>query len=229
MKNLGRFAVLGAALAVSVSLCTTAYADSVHGEVWENASAYPNDLSSTPPVAVGTTFTLSGTGNLFNFISGSSNNLATDPTYTLGGFLQSGGDLLTALAGGTAATGDSINDDVFEFTGTTYLTAGTNNYGITHDDGMYLFLTPLGGGSTITAISSPSPTSADLSQFGVSTTGYYNFEILYAEVNGAPAELSGTLGTLTPPSATPEPSSLMLLGTGLMGLAGMFHRRRRAV
>lgn len=182
MKNLGKFAVLGAVLAASASLSSIAYAASVTGEVWEGASVYPSNLSSTPPAGTGSTFTVNGTGNLFNFISGSSNNLVTDPTYTLGGFLTSGADTLSGvtLTPGVSL-GDSINDDVFEFTGETVLTAGVT-YGITHDDGMYLFLTPVGGGSTVTEINSPSPTSADLSNFSVSTTGAYNFEILYAEV-----------------------------------------------
>ena len=225
MKNFSKFAVLGAALAVSASLTATAHATSVSGEVWEGATSYPSALSSTPPAGTGSTFTVNGTGNLFNFVSGSSNNLILDPTYTLGGFLTSGGDTLSSVVLASGVTlGDSINNDVFEFTGVTVLTAGTT-YTINHDDGMYLFLTPAGGGSTVTAINSPNPTASIPGSFTVGTTGAYNFEILYAEVNGAPAVLGGTLGTLASP--VPEPNSLVLLGTGLMSAAGMLFRRIR--
>jgi hypothetical protein len=197
---------------------------SVSGSVWEGATSYPNTFpDSTPSGPASASFVVTGTGNLFNFQSGDSNNLTTDPTYTLDGFLTSGGDSVAfSSAAGAAKGGDSINNDVFEFTGTTYLSAGTT-YGISHDDGMYLSLAPLATPTTFSlVINSGAPTAADLSNFSVANSGVYKFDILYAEVNGAPAVLSGNLGSLSP---TPEPSSLMLLGTGLAGLAGVIRRK----
>lgn len=211
------------AVAAAAVMSSSAYASTVSGSVWENSTSYPNTLSTTPPSGSPTaTFTLGGTGDIFNFVSGGSNDLTADPTYTLGGFLTSGGDSLTFQTGSTAS-GDSINNDTFQFTGTTYLTAGTT-YTINHDDGMYLFLT--GNGLTnYEEIDSGAPTSNDPSSFTVAVTGFYSFDLLYAEVNGAPADLYGTLGTI---SSTPEPSSIMMLGSGLLAGAGIIRRRIKA-
>jgi hypothetical protein len=41
-------------------------------------------------------------------------------------------------------------------------------------------------------------------------------------LNGEDVDFSAT------PAATPEPGSLLLLGTGLVGLAGMLRRKQRA-
>jgi hypothetical protein len=206
--SFSRLTLVGAVLAAFVCLATTARADStINGSVWENATSYPNTFPSTAPAGTATaTFTVSHSGgNDFSFTSSTDNGLTA--------FLTSGGDTLKYLTGASAA-GDSINNDVFQFTGTTYLTAGTT-YTITHDDGMYLFLTG-NGLNNYEEINSGAPTSADGSSFLVTTSGYYSFDLLYAEVNGAPAELSGNLGNIT---ATPEPSSLLLMGSGLLGMA----------
>jgi hypothetical protein len=40
---------------------------------------------------------------------------------------------------------------------------------------------------------------------------------------------AGTGAAYQPTAATPEPSSLMLMGSGLVSAAGMFMRRRRAI
>jgi hypothetical protein len=205
--------------AAVLSLAPVAHAGVINGTVWEGATFYPNNLpASAPPASFtnSTTFTLTGSGNMFNFQSGTSNDLVADPTYTLLGFLQSGGDVATLA--NPALGGDSINNDMFQFTGQTFLTAGVT-YTINHDDGMYLYL------DGIQVISSGAPTVDIPSSFTVATTGIYNFNLLYGEVNGAPGDLNGNLGTILP---TPEPNSLMLLGTGVLGAAGMLRRRLSA-
>jgi hypothetical protein len=87
---------------------------------------------------------------------------------------------------------------------------------------MMLYLT--GNGLTnYAAIDSPGATSADTSYFSVPDTGTYSYEVIYAEVNGGPAVLTSDM----PSSATPEPSSLLLLGTGLLGLAVVMFRKNK--
>ena len=143
------------------------------------------------------------------------------------------GDTLTYLAGGTegsAAANDSINNDLFQFLGSTTLTNGTYNF--EHDDGLILYLTG-NGLSNSAVIDAPGPTAAAATSFSVcasgcnAVAGTYTFTLDYAEVDGPPAELLTNL-PLTgppPPGLTPEPSSLVLMGTGMLAFAGVVRRR----
>lgn len=210
IRNLALFPCLVAFVALT-GLSSSARADSIaNGSVWEGATSYPNSLSTTAPSGTPTaTFTVDATsGNVISFVG------TGGSSYTLGGFLTSGGDSVNFLTGASHA-GDSINNDVFEFTGYVDLAPGT--YTITHDDGMYLWV------NGVLEINSGAPTAALGSQFTITTdTGFVPFELLYAEVNGSPATLSGNIGHVAP---TPEPSSIILLGSGLLAAAGVVRRR----
>jgi hypothetical protein len=217
MKRSLRVISMTSCVAALLAIAPFTHADSVSGNVWEGATVFPNSLLPTPPAGTPTaTFTLTtpGPASDFNFTSGSDSNPVLDPTYSLSGFLTSGGDGLAYLTGSSHA-GDSINNDVFEFTGTTTLIAG-QTYTINHDDGMILFI------NGVKVIDSGSPTASIPSSFVASASGTVSFDLLYAEVNGAPATLSGSIGST---SATPEPSSIVLLGSGLLAAAGAIRRR----
>lgn len=212
MKLNTRFLLAIPCLAAFIAVTGTAHANTINGSIWENATDVNHDLSATPPAGTpSATFTLSNSGsNIFN--------LSSPPgPYTINGFLASGGDTVNYLteAAGVNPSTDTLNDTVFEFYGFTDLASGT--YTINHDDGMILYV------NGVKVIDSGAPTSSIPSSFTVSSdTGLVPFELLYAEVNGAPAVLSGPLGNL---SQTPEPSSIILLGSGLLGVAGLVRRR----
>ena len=195
-------------LAAFVAVTGAAHASTINGSVWENATSVSQNLSPTPPSGTpSATFTLSSTGNVFNLDS-------PPGPYTIGGFLRSGGD--TVLFSNSAVDGATLNNTVFEFTG--YLDLAPGTYTIHHDDGMFLSI------NGVQVISSGAPTSSIPSSFtvGAGGTGFVPFQLLYAEVNGSPAVLSGNLGSL---AQTPEPSSIVLLGSGLLGVAGLIRRR----
>jgi hypothetical protein len=212
IRALSMISCMSALLAVG----GTAYADPVAtGAVWQNASSFPNPL---PPNTSGlgspaATFDVNG----INFNS----NGSTD--YTIGSFLTSGGNTVSNASGLSAISGNTMNDTVFEFKGFTDLIAG-QTYEVTHDDGAILYLD--GSSTNVLGVNSGNPTSAEESTFTVGTTGLYSFDLLYAEVNGAPAVLTSDLALASAP--TPEPSSFILLGSGLLAAAGVVRRRLAA-
>jgi hypothetical protein len=232
MKFSFRALSLASCIVVLLAAAPLAHADSVSGSVWEIAAfttvpVAGSPVYSTSPTA---TFTVSNTtpGNLINF---DSRKGAGD--YTIAGFLGSGGDtvsisghgsdLLNTPPGCNAST-CTVNT-LFQFTGTTTLLAG--DYNFAHDDGLLLYL-----GSSL-VINAPGPTFPTNTNFHVcaapgagcdAVAGTYSFTLDYAEIDGAPAVLITNL----PLTSTPEPSSFILLGSGLLAAAGMVRRRMTA-
>jgi|GEM_PF-2557123 len=200
-----------ACMAFMLAAAPLAHADITSAVVYQGI---PNAGNSADPANMASTLASA------SFSIGSQGIDFTSPpaAYTTSAFLNN--PTFSNQVNGFSAGGSADNLELV-ISGSLYLNAGANSLTVGHDDGTVLNIAGFGN-----VVDAPGPTGFSNSPFTVTagTAGYYNFNLNYAECCGAPADLVFTVNS-APVGATPEPSSFVLLGSGLLAAAGIVRRR----
>jgi PEP-CTERM motif len=221
MKVALRAISLVACTALVLAIPSIAHAQ-ISATVYEGIPDPGNSGDVANQTAANATFDISGTTGI-NFQSAltSYSNITqflNNPTY------------LTESA--TFDPNASVDNTELVITGSTFLAAGENSFVVGHDDGVVLTMPGIGTGSFGNIVNEPGPTSLNETNFNVDNTGAageFAFVLDYAECCGAPADLVFTInGAPITTTVTPEPSSFIMLGSGLLACAGMVRRRLMA-
>jgi hypothetical protein len=124
-----------------------------------------------------------------------------------------------------AGTADSIE---LVITGTLFLNSGNNSFQVGHDDGVVLTMPGIGAGTFGNIVNQPGPTGFVTTPFNVlnpGAAGNFAFTLDYSECCSPPADLLFAVNSAPVGAATPEPSSFVLFGSGLLAAAGIVRRR----
>ncbi len=152
----------------------------------------------------------SGSNNTFLdfFNSNGSTNYLSDLTAVSGDSVSTLENLVMSSSGET--TPSAIN--TYMLIAGTIVGSSGEMVTLSSDDGSSLYV----NGSTLISMAGP---QSQRTETAMLPTGSNPFSLVYVESNGAPAVLQM--------SVTPEPTSLLLLGTGLLGLALVVSRKAR--
>jgi len=223
MKN--RIAILiTCLLAVFMFMAGSSQAAPFYGQIWTitgyNQTIY--DLTTTPAGSALASFTVDAIDFDSQALIGSYGGSVTYTQFLSNSLIGAPGpnvlawaDLGSATFGAQPLITDSTTTSFFQFTGTAYF---PDTFTIRHDDGFFLYINGVPFDSSYPT--APELATITLANLGLSA-GIYNFTLNYAAWNSFPEVLQAP-----DVSPVPEPITMLLVGFGMLGVAGMRRKLR---